>query len=221
MFRSTHAEIRPGALKESKPQSTPAPDSRPSQWEDREGHGGYGGYGGYSSKFGSGYERGGRGRGYGGRGGGMPSGDGGGFNSYSDGGGNYPPQYPQGGYDYNTQPQGYGQYNTPGNNFGPGHGGDPGHVVAYPPIRSTQPGARGGGEDYDRPKHGVKMRGLPYSAKEKEITDFFLPHVPVRVDIEFDQQGRPSGSAEAMFNTHEEAEKAMDKNNEHMGKWFM
>ena len=223
MFRSTHAEIRPVASKDSR-WNRGTPYSRPGQWGDRGAHGGYGGYGsgGYAAtRYGSGYERGGRGRGMrGGRGGGIPSGS---YDGYSDGGGSggYS-QYSQGGYDYNAQQGGYGQYNAgyAAPSGGPG-GNDPSQMVAYPPIRSqTQGGGRTGGEDLaNSPKHAIKMRGLPYSAKEKEVLDFFLPHVPARVDMDCDQYGRPSGTAEARFNTHEEAEKAMEKHNGHMGEW--
>ena len=218
VFRSTHAEIRPVASKESR-WSRGTPYSRPGQWGDRGGHGGYGGYGsgGYGAKFGSGYDRGGRGRGHGGRGmmrgGGMPP-AGGGYNSYGGEGGGYP-QYNQGGYDYGTQP-GYDQYSGVNPSYGPGPGSDGGQMVSYPPIRPTQGGR--GGEDMEKGKHGIKMRGLPYSAKEKEILDFFLPHVPTKVEVEYDQYGRPSGGAEVMFNTHEEAKKAMEKHNGHMGR---
>ena len=235
VFRSTHAEIRPVASKESR-WSRGTPYNRPGQWGDRGGHGGghggYGGYGsggygsgGYGTKFGSGYDRGGRGRGRGRgapRGGGMMAPASGGYNSYSDGGGSSGySQYSQGGYDYNTQ-QGYNnQYNPPvgGTNYGSAPGNDGNQMVAYPPIRSTQPGGgRGGGEDSDKALHGIRLRGLPYAAKEKEILEFFLPHVPAKVEVEYDQYGRPSGSAEVMFNSHEEAEKAMEKHNGHMGK---
>lgn len=208
VFRSTHAEIRPVASRDTR-WGRGTPYSRPGQWGERGGHGGYGGYssGGYGGKYGSGYERGQRGRGRGMRGGGMPPG-GGGYNSY---GGGYA-QYSQGGYDYGSQP-GFDQY---GVNPSYGGGSDGNQMVAYPPIRPTQ-GMRGG-EEGDRPKHPIKMRGLPYSAKEKEILDFFLPHVPAKVEVDYDQYGRPSGAAEVLFNTHEEAEKAMEKHNSHMGK---
>ena len=208
VFRSTHAEIRPVASKDSR-WSRGTPYSRPGQWGDRGGYGGYGS-GGYGGKFGSGYERGqrGRGRGRGMRGGMQP---GGGFNNY---GGGYP-QYSQGGYDYNAQP-GFDQYSGVSTNYGAGPGSDTTQMVAYPHLRPTQ-GARGG-EGGEKGKHSIKMRGLPYSAKEKEILDFFLPHVPVKVEVDYDQYGRPSGEAEVMFNTHEEAEKAMEKHNGHMGR---
>jgi heterogeneous nuclear ribonucleoprotein F/H len=64
----------------------------------------------------------------------------------------------------------------------------------------------------------VRLRGLPYSAQEKDITDFFQPLVPIRVNMDFDQFGRPSGEAEVFFQSHEDAQSAMKKNNQHIGK---
>ena len=61
------------------------------------------------------------------------------------------------------------------------------------------------------------MRGLPYSAKEKDITDFFSPLVPLRLNMDYDQYGRPSGEAEIYFSSHQDASAAMQKNNQHIG----
>lgn len=66
-------------------------------------------------------------------------------------------------------------------------------------------------------RYSVRMRGLPYSAKEKDISDFFAPQVPVRINMSFDQYGRPSGEAEIFFATNEDANAAMQKNNQHIG----
>ena len=65
--------------------------------------------------------------------------------------------------------------------------------------------------------HSVRMRGLPYSAKEKDITDFFSPLNVLRVNLDFDQSGRPSGEAEVYFSSHEDSNAAMQKNNQHIG----
>ena len=205
------------AVKETRWRGTPYSRPPPTgQWGgDRGGYGGYGGYGagGYGPKFGGGYDRGGRGRGRGM----MQGGGGGGYNNYGDGGGGpgYAP-YSGGGYNYNPQP-GYGQYNSGYGGGGPGGGAPDPQMVAYP-IRPGQ-GGRGGFDDtMDKPRHGIKMRGLPYSAKEEDIMKFFQPHAPCKVVVEFDQYERPSGNAEVFFNTHEEAEKAMEKHNGHMGE---
>ena len=75
-----------------------------------------------------------------------------------------------------------------------------------------------GGFGAPKEKHSIRMRGLPFSAKDKDITDFFTPLVPLKVNIDFDHYGRPSGEAEVQFSSHEDAMAAMQKNNDHMGK---
>ena len=55
------------------------------------------------------------------------------------------------------------------------------------------------------------MRGLPYKTTEGEIFEFFLPLLPLNVNILFDDLGRPSGEADIEFATHEDAVKAMNK----------
>jgi len=67
--------------------------------------------------------------------------------------------------------------------------------------------------------YGVRMRGLPWSAKEKDITDFFQPQVVVKVVMSFDQLGRPSGDAEVYFTSHDDAVAAMQKNRQHIGQF--
>ena len=67
-------------------------------------------------------------------------------------------------------------------------------------------------------RYSVRMRGLPYSTKEKDVVDFFLPLVVLKVNMSYDQSGRPSGEAEVYFPSHEDATAAMQKNNQHIGK---
>ena len=111
----------------------------------------------------------------------------------------------------------------------PPHPGPPAadNRVAYPPVRANQSsqggfgGASGNGVGVAGPppsSHSVRCRGLPYSAKEKDITDFFSPLVPIRINMDFDQYGRPSGEAEVYFSTHDDAHAAMQKNNQHIGR---
>ena len=66
--------------------------------------------------------------------------------------------------------------------------------------------------------HSVRMRGLPWSAKDSDINDFFLPLVVVKVVMSFDHLGRPSGDAEVYFSTHQDATAAMQKNKQHIGE---
>ena len=203
VFRSTHAEIKPVTYRGGMGGSRPTPYDRPG------GRGGYGGYGGrgFGAKYGSGFERGHRGRGRGGGPGGPAPPGAPGFMPFDPYGGGgffedqefYPPpgSFEEGGF---PPPAGGGQ-----------------NLVAYPPIRPSQPGGQGG-LGQPKTKHVVRMRGLPFSAKEKDITDFFAPLVTTRVNIDFDHYGRRSGEAEVQFNTHEDALAAMQKNNAHMGE---
>ncbi len=88
-------------------------------------------------------------------------------------------------------------------------------LITYPPIHPSQPTAARDG--LSKAKHVVRMRGLPFSAKEKDILDFFSPQVPTRVSIDCDNYSRPTGEAEVQFGTHEDAVSAMQKNNAYMG----
>ena len=118
--------------------------------------------------------------------------------------------YEDSGYGYN---EGY-SYAGPRTRGG-GRGGG---MISYPPIRSSQP-SRGGEMGNGQSNHAIRMRGLPYSAKEKDVKDFFSPQVPTRIHIEFDDFGRPSGEGEVTFSTHEDAVAGMSNNNKHMGEF--
>ena len=118
---------------------------------------------------------------------------------------------------------GYPPHGPPHLGGPPGPPGGNGNLVGYPPIRPSNRGGYGGGPpgmgaNPPRSKHMVRLRGLPYSAQEKDITDFFQPLVPIRVNMDFDQFGRPSGEAEVFFQSHEDAQSAMKKNNQHIGE---
>ena len=192
VFRSTHAEIRPVASKEGR-WSRGTPYSRPGQW----GEAGY--ETGYGGKYGSGYERSYRGRG---RGVAMQAATG-----YE----GYPYQYAAS-YDYSAQASYMdAAYASVAATYT--GGGANQNMVTYPQYRPMP----GGKEAADGSKHAIRMRGLPYSSKEKDITEFFSPHVPIKVDMDLDSYGRPSGEAEVTFNTHDEAVRAMEKHNSHMG----
>ena len=61
------------------------------------------------------------------------------------------------------------------------------------------------------------MRGLPFSATERDVFDFFSPIVPTKVSIDYDSYGRASGEGEVWFNSHEDAITAMKKDRSHIG----
>lgn len=69
--------------------------------------------------------------------------------------------------------------------------------------------------------HSVHMRGLPYSATESDIYQFFAPLNPVQVVIQYNNDGRPSGEADVDFNSHREAEAAMKKHKALMDKRYI
>lgn len=56
-------------------------------------------------------------------------------------------------------------------------------------------GGSGGG-----PRHLVRMRGLPFRVTENDIAEWFSSVAdPVAINIEFNNQGRPTGEADVMF----------------------
>lgn len=78
----------------------------------------------------------------------------------------------------------------------------------------------GGGGNGDQPRYAIRMRGLPYSATESDVMEFFSVLVtPTRVFIEYDNFGRPSGGAEVVFASHDDALTAMKKDRAHMGEF--
>ena len=118
---------------------------------------------------------------------------------------------------------GYPSHGPPHTGGPPGHPGGNGNLVSYPPIRPSNRGGYSGPPGMGTPprtKHMVRLRGLPYSAKEQDIIEFFQPLVCSRVIMDFDQLGRPSGEAEVFFQSHDDAQAAMKKNNQHIGEWW-
>ena len=66
----------------------------------------------------------------------------------------------------------------------------------------------------------IKMRGLPYSATEGEITNFFtgLRVAPGGVSIGRDASGRASGEAHVEFVVEADAQTAMLMNRQRIGR---
>lgn len=62
------------------------------------------------------------------------------------------------------------------------------------------------------------MRGLPYAAKEADIKQFFMPLNPVEIKIKWRPDGNNSGVAEVDFATHSDAQAAMSKDKQSMGR---
>ena len=137
---------------------------------------------------------------------------------------------------------GYGPRGGPG--FGRGGRGGPmmgfggfggrggAGMTRFPGVFGRGGGFGGGG--YCQERHLVKMRGLPFRVTENEIAEvswmiltfadqltFILQWFSAVADcidvvIQYLPDGRPSGNAEAVFASQEEAERAMGKHKQHM-----
>lgn len=71
-------------------------------------------------------------------------------------------------------------------------------------------------------RHVVQMRGLPFRATEEQVRSFFGPDFEISaVQFEIGADHRPTGRASVAFATHEDAEKAMKKDKECMGKRYI
>ena len=94
-------------------------------------------------------------------------------------------------------------------------------------------GGRGGGGGGFKQSVVIKMRGLPFRATENDITEvlmnftnifilkYFLQWFSSVADcedvmIEYNRDNRPSGNAQVMFASEEEAERAMSKHKQNM-----
>ena len=81
-------------------------------------------------------------------------------------------------------------------------------------------GMRGGFSNYQASKtgHCVHMRGLPFEATTNDVIQFFSPLNPVDIRFDYDQNtGRAKGEADVDFQTHNDAEAAMQKNKQNIG----
>ncbi|KAJ7571163.1 hypothetical protein O6H91_01G152400 [Diphasiastrum complanatum] len=69
----------------------------------------------------------------------------------------------------------------------------------------------------------VRLRGLPFNATESDISDFFkgLEMGPDGVVICVNFQGRSTGQAYAQFATAEQANKALERNRQHIGSRYI
>jgi len=93
-----------------------------------------------------------------------------------------------------------------GGGGGGGGGGPRGYMDNYdrgPRTLKTLYGDEGTG-------HRIHMRGLPFSATEEDIADFFHPMHPIAIQIGY-EQGRASGEADVEFSSHEDAVRAMGR----------
>ncbi|GAX83059.1 hypothetical protein CEUSTIGMA_g10485.t1 [Chlamydomonas eustigma] len=71
------------------------------------------------------------------------------------------------------------------------------------------------------PSSILKLKGLPYSATEGQIRDFFKEQSIKSVRFVLEPDGRPSGLAFAEFETREDAVKALTKNGDFLGERYV
>lgn len=71
--------------------------------------------------------------------------------------------------------------------------------------------------------HCVHMRGLPFTASEADVKQWFMPLNPVAIRMEFETSGsgqrRSRGEADVDFATDADAKAAMAKDRQAMGGW--
>jgi heterogeneous nuclear ribonucleoprotein F/H len=138
-----------------------------------------------------------------------PSGPVGGSGPYGNGQGFHQPQNPSGPYRQD------GGYPGSGSGFygeGPGQGSGS-EMVTYPPIRSTVGGYKGGS------MLQVKLRGLPFTAKEEAVEKFLQPLQPTSIEILFDNYNRASGEALVTFGSQHEVDEALKKHKQYIGEF--
>merc|ERR1712080_103189 len=70
--------------------------------------------------------------------------------------------------------------------------------------------------------HVIRMRGLPFSATETEVAEWFSSVAdPVHVTIDYNKEGKPSGEANVYFSNAQDAKAAMSKNKQHMAHRYI
>ncbi|GFY76188.1 heterogeneous nuclear ribonucleoprotein H [Trichonephila inaurata madagascariensis] len=78
-------------------------------------------------------------------------------------------------------------------------------------------------EDFD--PFVLRVRGLPWSASKDDIVNFFegckLKNGANGIHLTMSREGRPSGEAYVEFETPEDANKGLEKNNEHLGSRYI
>ncbi|XP_066249366.1 heterogeneous nuclear ribonucleoprotein H [Euwallacea similis] len=88
-----------------------------------------------------------------------------------------------------------------------------------PPVRNTPDNTWNSTSGVQN--HCIHMRGLPFRASQQDISEFFSPVQPASIHILTDHIGRPSGTADVSFSTHEDALKAMSKDKSHMSHRYI
>lgn len=117
-------------------------------------------------------------------------------------------------------PSGFSSSNNFGSNYDGGSRSSRGGRGG--PMRGGRSGGMGGMGKTDvinsKTGHSVHMRGLPFEATTADVLKFFAPLNVVDVRILYEPSGRAKGECDVDFASHEDAEMAMNKDKQNMGK---
>jgi len=70
--------------------------------------------------------------------------------------------------------------------------------------------------------HAIRMRGLPFSATEMEVAEWFsFVADPIQVAIDYNREGKPSGDATVYFKTAQDVKSAMARNKQNMAHRYI
>eukprot|EP00484_Ammonia_sp_Unknown_P006987 CAMPEP_0197077072 /NCGR_PEP_ID=MMETSP1384-20130603/212430_1 /TAXON_ID=29189 /ORGANISM="Ammonia sp." /LENGTH=831 /DNA_ID=CAMNT_0042515931 /DNA_START=118 /DNA_END=2613 /DNA_ORIENTATION=- len=86
--------------------------------------------------------------------------------------------------------------------------------------QQQQPASNGGGKQMNQ-RYVIRLRGLPWSAREVEITDFFCDESVIEVQIVYLTDGRASGEALVEFEDAASFQSAFTKNRHHIGHRYI
>ena len=67
----------------------------------------------------------------------------------------------------------------------------------------------------------MKMRGLPFSAGDKDIEDFLHPLQPTSIEVIYDSYGRHSGEAVVTLDSQQSVDEAVKKDKQYMGNRYI
>ena len=116
-------------------------------------------------------------------------------------------------------------FSSSGSNFGSGYDGGMRRGGKSGPMRGGRSGGMGGmngnkmGVQNSKTGHSVHMRGLPFEATQNDVAQFFSPLNPVDIRLLFESSGRPKGECDVDFASHVDAESAMQKDKQNMGRY--
>ncbi|XP_057298137.1 heterogeneous nuclear ribonucleoprotein H3-like [Hydractinia symbiolongicarpus] len=120
-------------------------------------------------------------------------------------------------------PSGFSSSNNFGSNYDGGSRSSRGGRGG--PMRGGRSGGMGGMGKTDvinsKTGHSVHMRGLPFEATTADVLKFFAPLNVVDVRILYEPSGRAKGECDVDFASHEDAEMAMNKDKQNMGRRYI